>query len=646
MLMRITTALMLIVALAALVPTTASAVAASYNAGRCYCTEDQSDTSTGEAPDGQFKNTDSISMDTAGTGNTSDWQSIINDPDQIVCDDSTGNDEDGDGFVDRDTVVQSTGRDLQGFSFGWDSNPTSSSYVKFFTARYASTSNVQAFAYYGDVDGDNLLTSADIVIGVTWKGSNRTVFVGLYQYTPVNAGGDCLHETVSTGGVCDGLGFVDGYDMPGSLSFLACSSHPTFNNSKCEAKTGEGGGVQMEFATTWADLLQNSTGISPGFPIIFHVSSNNASLTAASWAAQIDDNLGGCGGKWGSSQFGAGNCTAQGDTDATNANGTVEIAHINMTPDGTETIELLIDNDSNGPDTFDLAVAIATDWVVNDSGATSTDAPTWELFLDDGDGVFEPAGDDAPALSAPLETNQLDEDGGTDEFDTLWVRYSMPNPTNAVYDPSGTAEVTVTITSQAKSAFSAACDANFIVAAPQPDFSLSKTAIVWSDPLGQGTYEIPGSVMEYQVVISNNGGGQHAQNALWVSDEFPVGVEFAVGNLTCADHTDGPVCLSDGGESSGLLFTAVNAMYDPDISDTTDYIDFSSVANPDPRTDADWVYTPTDPDLDGYDPAVTAFRIRPPAASSDQMNATTSTTVGNGAPSNPSFTVTFRVRVQ
>jgi len=646
-------------AMAILAPSQALAGTATYNAGRCYCTDDPNDTSTGEAPNGQFKATDSITMSTTGNGDTSDWQSIINDPDQVVCDDSSGNDEDGSGVNDRDTIVQSTGRDLEGFAFGWDTlpgSPTGNELVKFFTARYASTSNVQSFAYYGDVDGDNLLTSSDIVIGVTWSGANRTIYVGMYQYSPVDAnglGGDCLHDWDPTGldgdpdtpDACDGTGYVDGYDMPGTFSFLGCSSAPPFNNSKCEAKTGEGGGVQMEFAATWSDLLQNAGGsVSPGYPIIFHVSSSNTSLGAGSWPSQIDDNLGGCGGFWGTSQFADGSCSNIGDSDSVSAVGTTRIEHFQNTALNQGWVAIQVDNDSNGPDTFDISAAqVGGDWVVNDSGATSTQQPTWEFFLDlDADDILDDPAETGTPVTA---TSELSEDGVSGETETVFARYTMPGVNNA-YDPYGDAGVTVTFTSQVRSAFSMSCD-NTVTAAPMPDFVLTKTSLAWSDPLGNSSpdaYEIPGSVIEYVINVENQGGGSPDAGAFWVSDPFPAEMDFAVGTLTCNDHANGPVCLTDSSsESSGLDFSAT---YAGGLSDATDWIEFSNTSSPDPLNDAHWLYTPTDPDLDGYDPAVTAIRVRPPAASTDQMNPRTSTTVGDGLPFNPSFTVTFRMKVQ
>lgn len=616
----------------------AEAVPATYS---CTCGVD----------DGQFQATDSITMDTAGTGDTSDWNAVLADIDQVVCDDSSGNDEDGDGVVDRDTPVQSTGRDLEAFAFGWDqagSLPDMNSAVKFFTGRYASTSNVQSFAYYGDVDNNFLLDSTDIVLGVTWKGSNRTVSVGIYQYSPSSPGGDCLHETTTTGGLCNGEGFVDGYNMPGTFTFQRCSSHATFNNSKCEAQTGEAGGVQMEFAVTWADILLNDdNGNLPGYPIIFHVSSSNASLGAASWPAQIDDNLGGCGGKWGSSQTVGVTCLLRGNSQQVSlgtpppADDYVEISHDDYL---TEMPWFLLDitNDSNGDDSFSVSIDHPT-WTDN-LGATGAVTPELSLYLDDGDGVFEPGGDDAPAIT---DTNgaatTFEFNTGTmstTQTDSYFLQVEIPAPINDSWDPDGVSDITWTLASDYKpTATAGQCTVDLDARARAvPDLSVMKMVSTVSDPMGLGTYQLSGSVMQYTVTTTNLGGASPDTATLDLRDTLPVGnAELFVDNLTCSDtdSDNAPICLSDDGAAAASGLTLVYNGF----TDHTDDIDFCAEAT---EADCDnavgdgWQYEPTS--TGGYDANVTFVRVRP----SGDLNPTTSVT----DPDSPSFTLTYRIRVE
>lgn len=111
--------------------------------------------------DGQFTQT-TITLE----GDLSDWAAVHADPDNNVCDGPSG------GITDRDFPVQSTGRDLTHFAYTWDDTN-----IYLFTERFGSSSNIQSFVYYADINNNGLMETGEPVIGVTWKGSNRLVNV-------------------------------------------------------------------------------------------------------------------------------------------------------------------------------------------------------------------------------------------------------------------------------------------------------------------------------------------------------------------------------------------------------------------------------------------------------------------------------------
>ncbi len=123
-------------------------------------------------------------------GNMPDWAPVLADPDNNVCDGPTN------GLTDRDAPVQSTGRDLTHFAYTWDATN-----IYLFTERFGSASNTQSFVYYADTDNNGLMETGEPVIGVTWRGSNRTINVYTYTYVSQAPAGDP---------VADGNGFGAG----------------------------------------------------------------------------------------------------------------------------------------------------------------------------------------------------------------------------------------------------------------------------------------------------------------------------------------------------------------------------------------------------------------------------------------------------
>ena len=247
----------------------------------------------------------SIALD----GSMADWNTVRSDPDNVACD--------GIAASDRDAPVQSTGRNLAEFTFTWDG-----AYLYAYTGRAASDNNIDKFIYYADTDNDGLMETGEPVLVARWRGTNRSVDLFYGSYNAANSGGDALE---------DGAGFADGYDMPGTISGLPPPGQPDDSGT-----WGSADGVAMEWRVPW-----NVLGVAPGAAIRWHVSSTNAEPGSGSLVGQIDDNLGGCGGCAGGTQFGG--VTLVADTPAAIGGGiTTYVPHV-------------LTNTGNGSDIFDLA---------------------------------------------------------------------------------------------------------------------------------------------------------------------------------------------------------------------------------------------------------------------------------------------------
>ena len=148
-----------------------------------------------------------------------------------------------------------------------------------------------------------------------------------------------------------------------------------------------------------------------------------------------------------------------------------------------------------------------------------------------------------------------------------------------------------------------------------PDLVVTKSAQTIADPVNNTTNPkaIPGATVRYTIDISNQGPGTVDSGALEIVEVVPAGTELYV-DTGAGD----PIAFTDGAVASGLTYS-----YATDVS-------FSNQIGGGPP----YSYTPT-PNAEGYDPAVTGFRVNP----SGPMNAAS----GGGF---PSFSVEFRVRVR
>lgn len=489
-------------------------------------------------------------------GNFADWGPVHADPDNNVCDGPAN------GLADRDAPVQSTGRDIVHFAITWDQTS-----LYLFTERAGSASNVQRFIYYADVDDDGLMETGEPIIGATWRGSNRRVEIFLFTYVSAAPGGDPM---------VDAQGYADGYTLPGAFANVPSSP----------ARSGDWGsqnGRQMEFSVSWAEL-----GVAAGAAFTFHVSSTNSALGASNIAANIDDNLSGCGGGLGSTAQPA--LTFTPDRVLTALSGSsVTAAHT-------------ISNTGNTPDTYDLTSTVSgahspvPSYYRDVDGSGSLTAGDTVLVDTDGDGIIDTG---SVAIGANLQ---------------ILIVYQVDIAAN------GTATVTTTARSSLNTVVSAAVQ-DSIDAIPSPNISITKSVAPVNDPInGAGnSFSIPGAIMLYTVTIQNSGPGEADAGSLVITDPIPAAGALKVDDILAAGS--GPVAFIDGNPSSNLVYSFGG------LADAGDDLEFSNDGG------TTFTYVPT-VDATGCDRAVTHVRIRPGGALAAD--------VGTGSPS-AQFQFRFRI---
>ena len=148
-----------------------------------------------------------------------------------------------------------------------------------------------------------------------------------------------------------------------------------------------------------------------------------------------------------------------------------------------------------------------------------------------------------------------------------------------------------------------------------PVLLVSKIAQTLSDPVNGGSNPkaIPGAVVQYTLGVSNQGPGPVDADSIVISDPLPAGVALYV------DTSGGdPITFTDGAVASGLVYS-----YATDVTYSNQ-----------PGGGPPYNYTPV-PDPQGFDPAITGYRINP-----------TGTMNGASGANVPSFNLRVRVRVQ
>lgn len=154
---------------------------------------------------------------------------------------------------------------------------------------------------------------------------------------------------------------------------------------------------------------------------------------------------------------------------------------------------------------------------------------------------------------------------------------------------------------------------SFNVTVPMPSLLVTKVSEVLSDPINGASNpkRIPLSVIRYTITVANSGPGTIDGSSLTVADALPTdAVMYVAGGA--------PIEFVNGATPSGLTYN---------------YASHTGYSNQ-PGGGPPYTYTPA-PDADGFDSAVTGFRVTPSGA----MSAASG---GN----QPSFSIRFRVRIR
>jgi hypothetical protein len=382
-------------------------------------------------------------------GNMADWALVLSDGDNNACDATDD--------TDRDHPVQSTGRNLLRVAATWDAT-----YFSMWTQRVGQSNNTQNFVYYADTDADGLLQIGEPVIVAKWQGNTGSVTLELYTYNEVSAGGDPM---------LDGDGFADGYSLPGDLTLVKTLTRP--DGAGQGSTSGSTDGTQMEWTVEWSEL-----GVPAGTAIGWHVGSTNSNPAAAGLGAQIDDNLGGCGGA----------CTG------TNQFGGVGGGTIDSKPGETVYGFHPFSNTGNGNDLFDFTWSWSGDF-----------APASVTFYQDLGvvGEYEPGVD-------PVVT---DTDGDSDPDTGILASGASFDLIVAIESPPPPAAGTTTVTTTATSNFVPGCGATAVPAAASVDdvvqvdpLKLVKRAFqLDGTPIADGSALPTGMPVRFLIYISNPG---------------------------------------------------------------------------------------------------------------------------------------------
>lgn len=530
-------------------------------------------------------------------GTLTDWNTVKADTDNNVCDaNSTSAPTELGGADSVADNPQSLGRDLTWFSFTWDATN-----IYFFTERAGSASNIQRFVYYGDTNNDGLLQTGERVVQVEWQGNTRLVTLYRASYNAVAVGGDSLADTSNV---------ADGYTMPGNLTQIDALNAPLRSGN-----WGAADGLTMEFRVTWTEL----TGSATPRAVRFHVSSMNANFNNGNPPGGVEDNMAGCGGGTGSTQFA--------DVAVTSPN-TITAPHGTLTCS-----RFTVTNNGNANDTFELTNSIGTF-----SGAGGG-TPTISYFFDTNNNNAYDAGTDLAVTnsnaSGGLDTGVLAPLGTANIFEC-----ALATAVNS-YTPSGNATVTTTFTSVYNPLVSAA-NTTTVTVLLLPNITFTKTSAVVTDPTNCSTpgnagsctgnpKRIPGAIVDYTITATNTGGGALTTNTSVITDPIPSDTELWVNSLG-GSPTNSPVTQTNGSVACGLTLSFSGAATQTlRLADQTDGVNFATNAGP------GYTYTASPvPDVNGIaTTAVTAIRIAP-----------TGVFAGATASGNPSCTWTFRVRVK
>jgi uncharacterized repeat protein (TIGR01451 family) len=499
-------------------------------------------------------------------GDMTDWGAVLSDLDNNACDEADS--------TDRDYPVPSTGRNLVRTTITQDA-----SYFAMLTQRVGHSKNTQNFIYYSDTNSNGWMEDGEPVVVALWQGNTGNVDLRLYSYDDLGTGPHAL---------LDANGYADGYNMPGDLNFV--KNLPA--GSGRGSTSGDTAGVQMEWRILWSDL-----GVAFGSAISWHSSSTNTNPGSAGIAAQIDDNMGGCGGQCaGSNQFGG-----------------VDWDPVNITPGQTVYLAHQLTNTGNGDDYFNLTSASTGDF----SPLSVT------YYLDLGTlGEFDNA----------VDVLFTDTNGDGDVNTGIIAAGESINILVAVEIPGPPVTGAMTLTVFATSKFAPGCggtvipvsgDISVTISMVWPNIITVKSVTTLDDPVN-GTVNpkaIPGASMLYTIVATNQGTGVVDADTVVITDQIPANTALFVGDL---DGNGSPVSFIDGATSSGLSYSFTS------LASTTDDMEFSN------NDGASYTYDPgPDADADGFNSSVTHLRVRPKGVF-----------YGASGGNNPSFELKFKVRME
>jgi len=469
-----------------------------------------------------------IDGDVADWGTTTQAGTVLNDEDNNVCDGPSG------GLTDLDNP--GNGQDIVQFSFTYDD-----SLLYFYTERVGSANNPQTFLYYADTNLDGYMDNTEPVIVAEWQGNNRRVDIYLATYNPTYA-----YATTGDPMTDPSTGFGDGWSLPGNLTNITGPIAPY------SGTFGSTSGLAMEFAVPWSALGFTGTA---GHQI--HVSSTNANKNASNLGSQIDDNLGGCGGGGGTTQYADLAFSGAYSLQAAPASSVYGIHHLV--------------NLGNGDDAFSFASTI-----------TGLHSPSVSLYLDDGDAIYD-TGDAPIAGTVALASGS--------SVDVIIVYGIAPSAV-------GMATVTTTATSEFSltQPITVADSVSDTVSVNVPDIVLVKSFLPPRDSRAFNSINaksIPGAALSYQILVTNTGDGAADSDTVFLRERLSPGTELFVG-----DGTASPILFTDSG--SGLTYTFTG------LGSAADDLAFTSDSGAAPA----YTYSPTG-DTDGYDSAVTGFQVNP-----------------------------------
>jgi uncharacterized repeat protein (TIGR01451 family) len=461
-------------------------------------------------------------------GNMDDWRGVS--PAGVDITTNSGQfatDEEGDGTTgsaaDRDYIVQGTGRDLEGFSYTYDSTN-----LYMWVKRYASTSNQTDWWFYIDVNNNGRMESAaglptDKLLRVSWNGSNGKTTISLSDYVAADTinGDPLVCELAST---CTEVGFADGYDMPGTVGTgYTLSSPDAQNQNGGSTVAGSTDGVEMETRISWAAL-----GLAGPSSVGFHISSSNGSNIPT----QINDNMNGIGGGSGGLAFS--DLAVSKTASVTSVNAGVPFDYtVSVTNNG--------DSDATSVSLEDVLPPGIT-YSSHTASVGSYDTPS-----DPSPGLWN-IGSLANGSTATLTITVIGDQVTTDtvvknETSNLLLDQGDPNSANDL------ASIDVTI----KAA---------------PNIIVVKSAQTIEDPINGSTNPkaIPGAAVLYSITLTNQGLGVADLDSIIITDPIPANAEMFVGNLSAGS----PVAFIDGAVSSALSLSFIS------LASTTDDIEFSS----------------------------------------------------------------------